>query len=478
MVTKSQSWEAVPGFNPNTGKYVPLNLDNWLHDHKILEDGRSRGTKDQPASDIKSLDGTEQRILNWVNQRGSNCRDIVANYFSDVERQLADMDRNEDLDNIALEVARQGRNGNRELEKQADLRVNQVAPQEASLLSTSRDFENFKQVNGLTRPCDYSHRLTSAQWIGGAFLFEVVLNASLLMEVSPFGFIGSFGQMALISLLNVLLLGMLLGALLRQAHHVHNGRRLSAFLGMLVLLGVAVAFNLLVGHFRDSMQAITNAPATELAVLGDDAVKRLMAAPLSWDGFQSLLLAALGFAFFLFGGFEWLRRDDRYPGYGQRYRQLLEMQQSFAEAYQETQDALGRTYTKYEDWFEDIGHKLRVKQDRYRELVSLCKRIAKNYPTNLQQYQHDLDHLLAAWRTANLDARNTPAPSHFATKEKLDQRILEPPNFNPPEDNSLAHRDNLMKQVHAAISHLQKEYDGQRKRFKRIDELCVEGTDT
>ncbi|MYK83811.1 MAG: hypothetical protein F4024_14820, partial [Gammaproteobacteria bacterium] len=85
MVTKSQNWEAVPGFSPATGKYVPLNLDHWLRDHKILEDGKSRGAKDLPASDIESLGGTEQRIVDWVNQRGRNCRDIVATYLSDVE---------------------------------------------------------------------------------------------------------------------------------------------------------------------------------------------------------------------------------------------------------------------------------------------------------------------------------------------------------------------------------------------------------
>lgn len=472
MVIKSQDWATVPGFSVDAGKYIPLNLDNWLRDHKILEDGKSRGAQDLPASDIESLDGTEERIVDWVNQRGRNCRDIVAGYLSDVERQLADMDRDEDLDNAARQVKEQEQNGKEELEKQADSRANDMAPKATELQGTTRDFESFQQANHLTRPPDYSHRRRCLFWIWGAFLFEVVLNASLLMDVSPFGLIGSFGQMLLISLLNVLLMGLLMGALLRQCHHIQSVRRVLAVLGILGLIGIiAVPFNLLVAHFRDSMQAVANAPTAELIVLGDDAFQRFLAEPFGWDAFQSFLLAALGFAFFLFGGFEWLRRDDRYPEYGQRHRRLREIQDKYTVAYNQTQDALTKTFKEYEDGFKDTRHRLRIKQDRYRELVRRCEGITENYSTNLEQYQNDLDRLLGAWRTANRDARSTPSPSHFATKPKLDSGVLVPPKFSPPADNSLEHRENLMHKVHDAISHLQTEYNHQRKRFKRIDEL-------
>ena len=471
MAAKSQNWETVPGFDRDTGEYIPLNLDNWLRDHNILEDGKSRGARDLPASDIEDWDGTEKEIFRWVNERGHNCRDIVANYLSDVERQLADMDRNENLDDTTRRVEEQERNGKQELESQADLRANELTPQAQALREASRDFKAFRQANRLTRPTDYSHRRNSAYWILGALFFEVLLNATLLMEVSTFGFIGSFGQMFLISLLNVVLLGLALGILVRQLHHVHWGRKLMPFLGIFTLLGIAIAFNLLVAHFRDSMQAVANAPVSELLVLGDDAFQRLVAAPIGWDSFQSLLLAVLGFAFFLFGGFEWLRRDDRYPGYGQRHRQLQQMHNGYAAAYDQAQRVLERVFKRYEDWFEDTRHKLRVKQDRYRELVRRCEGIRENYPTNLGQYQHDVDYLLGAWRSANLDARNTRPPSHFATKRALDSDILDPPNFSPPKDNSLEHRERLREKAHAAILELQAHSNRQRTRFKRIDEL-------
>ena len=471
MASTSRNWEAVPGFSPDTGKYVPLNLEHWLRDHEIHEDGKSRGAKDLPASDIEGLDGTEQRIVDWINQRGRNCRDTIARYLSDVERQLADMDRDEDLDDTTRQVEERAQNGKRELEKQADSCANAMAPKEEATRRASLDFEHFRQENRLTRPPEYSHRRNSEWWICGAFLLEVALNASLLMEVSPYGFMGSFGQMALISLLNVVLLGLAMGALLRQAHHVHSGRRLAAILGCLVLLSAGIAFNLLVGHFRDSMQAVANAPTAELFVLGDDALQRFLAHPLSWDAFQSFLLALLGIAFFCFSGFEWLRRDDPYPGYGQRDRQLQIELRSYAAAYDESQSVLESTFKEYEGWLQDSRHRLRIQQDRYRELVVRCQGITQNYPTNLQQYQNDLDYLLEAWRTANRDARSTPAPSHFASKVEIDAGILAAPPFNPPPDNSMDHRETLRQQVHEAIGQLQEDYKCLRRRFKLIDEL-------
>ena len=343
MINKSQNWEAVPGFDPSSG-YIPLNLDNWLRDHKILEDGAARGANNQPASDIESLDGTEERIVAWINQRGRNCRDVVANYLSDVERQLADMDRDEDLEEMGRHVERRERNGKTKLAAQADGCGNDIAPKEEALRNGTRDLANFRQANRLMRQPDHSHRRRALVWIGGAFLFEVALNAALLTEVNTFGFIGSFGQMALISLLNVVLLGWAMGASVRLCHHVHVGFKGLASLIILVVGSIATAFNLLVGHFRDSMQAVANAPATEPYALGDDAVQRLLATPFAWDAFQSILLVLLGLAFFLLGAFEWLRRDDRYPGYGPKHRQLGKIQENYAGAYDQAQRALEGAY--------------------------------------------------------------------------------------------------------------------------------------
>ena len=471
MIDGAQKWEAVPGFDVNSRKYVPLNLDDWLHDHGIIEDGAARGANDQPAADIESLDGTEAKIVDWINQRGRNCRDVVASHLSDVERQLADMDRDEDLDNSRRDVDTQEQNGKRALKIGADQGANDLAPLAVALRDATRDYANFRRANGLARQPEELHRRRSIALICIFFLVEVGLNAGLLTEVNTFGFIGSFGQMTLISLLNVVLLGLVMGALVREFHHVQVWRKGLALSGVLGVVVAAIFFNLLVGHFRDSMQAVANAPVTELSVLGDDAIKRLLAVPLGWEAFQSGLLAALGVAFFGLGAFEWLRWDDRYPGYGPKHRQLQGIQRNYVAAYDRVQAALAKAYTEYEERFKDVVHKLRVKQDRYRELGRLCEAIAENYPTNLEQYQHDLDFLLRAWRTANQDARSTPAPRHFATTVVLDASVRVAPNFSPPEGNSLEHRERLMQRVHEAISSVQSEYEEQLGRFKRLDQF-------
>ncbi len=476
MATKPKEWESVPGFDPVKGKYVPLNLDDWLREHKIVEDGKSRGAQNLPASDIESLDGPEVKIIAWVNQRGVNCRDSVAHYFSDVEQQLADMDKDEDLENAAREVQETRRAGGAELKKQADLQSNIIAPKAHDLCATYRDYQDFRQANSLTRPPDYSHRSKSPWVIGGLFILEVFANALFLAGVNPFGLLGSIGLMTLISGLNVLLAGMFFGFLWRLKNHVRRSRITIAVLGMLVLFVFVAAFNLLVGHFRESMQSVVNAPATEIFVLGDDALERLLTAPFALGSFNSMFMTVLGIVFFLYGGIKWFQRDDPYPEYGQKHRQLQAKEESYRKQYHQARSALDECLNQYRDRLWDVRHKLKVQKDRYLEKVRRCKGIAENYTTNLTQYQRDLDFLLGAWRTANRDARITPPPPHFAAIAKIDQEILVPPGFNPPEGNSLDTMEDLMKEVHEAVSHVQDEYTKLSTGFKRIDELMEDAS--
>ena len=190
--------------------------------------------------------------------------------------------------------------------------------------------------------------------------------------------------------------------------------------------------------------------------------------PFGLDSFHSAILILLGISCFGFSSWKWLQRDDTYPKYGRKYRQLKKKEQDYVRQYDQVQDELDKLYRSCESRLEDIRHQIRAKQSKWREICGRGTRLVQEYPVNIEQYQHDLDYLLKAYRAANQRVRTSPAPPHFETEVSVDSAILEPPSFTPSAATAI---QKIMEQVHVAISELQVFYRESCGKFRSLDEL-------
>ena len=471
---KNETWNNIPGFDPVKEQYVQLDQEQWLKDHRIRDHGEDQGKKNQPATEDDSLDEFESEIVDWVNRRGRVCRDNVSRHLSDLERELADMENDAELAILGDQVEETRQDAATALEAGVAAGRDRLTEEESAVRDGSAELERFKRSAGLTRLVDYSHRGTALRYIFICFAIEIVLNASLLMDVNPFGLLGATMQMALISGVNVIFAGLVMGVLLRQGHHVQAWRKLLAWLGIVGLVGAVLVFNLAVGHFRNSMQASLDDPSTDVLTLGNDVLQRLADGPFDLASFQTALLVLLGIVCFGVGAWKWFQRDDAYPGYGQQARQLEGKQDAYAKAYQREQDELSGIHERYRSVPQDIRHKVVVKQGKWREICLRGERLVTDFPVNLGQYQLDLKFLLAAYRTANRSARTQPPPRHFDNEEQVDRAILEPPQFRPPPETSLA---GVAEKVNAAITGLQDEYRAARRRYTTLTDAIAQGVE-
>ena len=469
---KNETWNNEPGFDPKKEQYVHLDQEQWLKDHHIKDHGKDQGRKNQPATEDDNLDEFESEIVDWVNRRGRVCRDNVSGHLSDLERDLADMESDAELTILEDQVEETRQDAATAIEAGVATGGDRLTKEESAVRDGSAEFERFKRSAGLTRLVDYSHRRTALRYIFVCFAIEIVLNASLLMDVNPFGLVGATMQMALISGVNVIFAGLVMGVLLRQGHHVRAWRKALAGLGIVALVSAVLVFNLAVGHFRNSMQASLDDPATDVLALGNDVLQRLGDGPFDLASFQTALLVLLGIVCFGIGAWKWFQRDDAYPGYGQRARQLEGVQDAYAQAYEREQHELSGIHEHYRSALQDIRHKIVVKQGKWREICLRGERLVTDFAVNLGQYQLDLKFLLAAYRTANRSARTEPPPRHFDNEEQVDQAILEPPQFRPPPETSL---DGVAKKVNAAITGLQDEYKAARRRYTTLADATAQG---
>lgn len=473
-MSASQDWDNIPGFDPIKEQYLPLNLGDWLNTHRVAAEGEKLGRNNKPSAEEHGLDAMEMKIADWINQRGRICRQNVGTHLSDLERELVDLESEEQIAIREQRIEQRIREAELALGGKVRAIRNALADKENDVRIGAEEFERFRHESRLTRLPDYSHRRSAGWIIAICALVEIVLNASLLMEVNAFGLLGSTMQMGLISAVNVLFAGLAMGALLRQRHHVSNARKSVAWAGMAVLLAAVAVFNLAVGHFRDSMQAIVDNPSADVFAVGGDALQRLAAGPFDLGSFQTALLILLGILCFAIGAWKWFQRDDAYPDYGRQDRLLDDKKAAYAAAYQSADRELRETYQEHQDQLADMLHQLETKQSKWQDICMRGNRLAAEYSRYLSQYQTDLDYLLAEYRSANRNARSEPAPPHFDDPVPVNDAILQAPTFNPPEAASMK---GVGDSVHEAITKLQNAYDAATANIPTLEALAREGAE-
>ena len=468
----TQQWENIPGFDPVETKFIRLDLERWLDKHGIAQDAKARGTENLPPSDAKNLGDQERNIVAWINRRALDCRQKVTGYLSDLTQNLVDI---EDDAGLKITVQRADEivaKATTELDDHVEVQLGRLDSLKRDLRIAADDFKDFRERSGISRLADYSQRKWALPVILFCFAVEVVLNAALLMDVNAFGLIGSTVQMGLISAVNVLIGGLAMGALLRQVHHRSPARKAVASIAMTVIIGAVVAFNLAIGHFRDSMQAVLSDPSADIFSLGNDALVRYADGPFQLDSFQSALLALLGVLFFALASWKWLHRDDPYPGYGPRARQLDHLREDYARSYDAAKSRLTAAYKQHDSLLLDIRHDLQIRQEKWEGTRLQGAHIREEYPINMRQYQLDLDRLLERWRTVNKDHRSTPPPSYFDQPKLIDQNLVSPLTFDPPASAPLT---SVMDHVHNAVTTLHQNYTDAASRYHSLS--AITGSD-
>ena len=418
-------------------------------------------------------------ILAAINERGFRCKNIVSNHLSDIVQQLNATLERENQTILQERITETDNAACTAIQEQAMRHNNMLAQSEATVKEGCISYKNFRQEANppLERLPDYSDRKNAFLWVTIIALVEITLNASLLMEVNQFGLLGAIMQMGIITAINIVAGMLLMGSCLRYRNLMSDQslapqiRAWGAWLVMVVLVPIIGAFNLLVGHFRDSMQKAIDTGAN-LTMIGNEALQNMITNPFEINSFQSSLLVVVGIICFGIASWKGYRSDDPYPGYGRRHRQLNAIIGDYHNAVGTARQNLEKTYKDHEQKLEDIRHSVEIKQSIWIDLHERGQRIISEYPHYLGQYQHDLNHLVAVYRDENQRARTEPPPDFFNQPLSVDQAILEPPLFKPPAEGDWA---NTTTEVHEAIREIQGCYEQALGQYPALEDIAAQG---
>ncbi len=435
-----EDWKTVSGWNGATQQYVELDCEQWIRENGIRETGREDGEREFPRSEAVQPDEMHMKILAWVNQRGKTCYGEVSKYLR-LQRHALELGTKEEMAPIQDKVKGWRDEGIDKLTAQAEEDRSILVSKQREAREADKALAAFKSKANLERPAEYDEKDTWYWWLVGIVVIETLANAMMLADVHEHGLLGAIVIMLLIGVVNAGILGGFIGEGWRQKNSV---KLLPKSLGWaMVALGATgmVLWNLFVGHFRDSMLAVTTMAASGTSSLGellaDDTPERFSNNLFGLEGMFSWLLAVIGTGCCIFAATKWLNRDDVYPGYGKVHRAEAEHFGEYQTESVRRRKNLTEIYEEYTERIRDQRQQVENKKGNHRLITDEARDIVRQFPMQLRQYQNDLDFIIAAYRSANEKARTTPNPEFFAESLSIDQEMLNAPEWEdvPPPDH-------------------------------------------
>ena len=402
---------------------------------KLKERARARGRDNQPAPDSHRLDTPETEVV-------EHCRDLFTDRLTEYNRDRTSFEeRMRKLETAGADAA-----GRDSMVEQACLDMKEAVDEEQTELEDLArkaqqaigDVHQFRREERLTRDAAYPEN----RWLLGGLLavfvlVETAINGLFFGANVSGGMVAGTSYAVLVSLVNVIMLGLLAAVLWRKTKHRDPVQKMTGWTGLLAVAAVALLLNLLVAHYREAL-AIDYPPEPDAVVVDPEAASAgveacwrgpdeadadqealclFMQNPVKLGGVYSYLLLLIGISFWLAGTADWFKLDDSYPGYGKRDRhrrkaekelsdRRAEMLENLKEIHDRATDHLERTFTDPLDSWQLALNDFGSLERKYRDFAE--------YATSLEA---SVRGALDIYRNANVEHRATGTPEPPAWRE-------------------------------------------------------------
>ena len=374
-------------------------------EHAVIAQAHADGSENLPESDDPTPNAVQAQIVEHGEQNIAALRHRAQ---GSLERCQRDVERHE-LTPVDLDITGPADEATHTFTLIRSSTRDALIERRIAEREMHRELRHFKADHCLYRSAFYlPSRILACALLIGVIVGEALLNAKLFAAVDPMGLLGGWLQALIISVLNVLpsfLVGILV---LRNLHHVRLWRRLLATTALVIYIGLILAYNLLVSHYRI---ALSVDPAHALALAGPS----LLATPfLIASHLEALMLFLLGLfasAVAMLDGYTLF--DDRYPGFGKIDRRYRDKLKAYDEVKRQFRRTIEAVVTKASREIDRRLTKLGRKADVATRVMTKGMRCLSRAQEAADQVARECERLLRTYREENKRVRSTPAPPHF-----------------------------------------------------------------
>ncbi len=415
-ITRAYHWLAnligggrVP-YEPVAIPFPPVDVPRFSRELEIESGGASRGARNLPAPDNFLLDDFEQRIVTAIESERDKAYEAFDEHLRVYDERMASVQIHGPLQRAAV-AAEEARAAFEEKVSRGNGRLFQL---QRNLGARSRELARFQREHRLDRPSNRpKSRWLHCGIVAMLLLIEALLNGLFLARGLEFGLIEGVGVALAIAAFNVgagLVSGLFL---LRQKNHRNILRKLAGVSGFVLYIGIALALNLVVAHYRDALGGPDPDNAASLAL------RSFLVRPTEIADLNSVFLFLLGMSFSFIAAADGYKIDDPYPGYGV----LIARHEAELEHYREVKETEAEELTMVKEeklrQLDGSTNEIEAMRGRYHALLRQGDDFEHSFHRHLDHLEQAGNELLTSYRNANVSARTAPAPEHFSRPWKM-----------------------------------------------------------
>jgi hypothetical protein len=398
------------------GHLRPIDTDEIARRLNIEAEAAARGAREQPSSDLQSLDAVEQKIIQIVESEWTyHGSDLINNLRAYGSRLIAVSVQTElvRLDLLAQNTLAKLREAHHRAEAE-------LGPLREMYISYRDELADFRLKNKLARaPRNPAKRWTTFGLLIFLIGIEAGLNGFFFAKGSDFGLLGGVGTAIGISFVNVLFAFAIGLFPIRWLNHRNFVVKLIG--AVVVVMGIAaiVALHGFAAHYRDATAAVGEDSAFETAL------RTLKLSPFVLADLNSFYLFGMGLLWAFFAIWKGATFDDPYPRYGAHYRRAAAAREAYSDEhaylFEDLEKIKEDTVAQLEDGVSKIP--------RFPQEASLIRSQRDAHLQEFRSYESAVEtainQLLALYRDANRSQRKlSPAPKHFDAPWHLPHSFL------------------------------------------------------
>lgn len=422
---------------------------------RLRERGLEQGALNLPPPHVETLDAVEAEIVSHVHEVYSRAQIDGANAIRTYDGRLAELTLLQGLSQVGVFATQAVGDFEMSIRNAQD----RLTTMKDDIAASYAELKEFREEHGLRRP---AHRATSKTaglgYIMTAWAVETALNSVLLKQNDSMGLLGGIAAAAAIGALNIFVAAMVGIFVWPLTQHRAASRRLLGWVGLSLWLAFVGVWNWGAAHYRDAKTA--GLPNPEIEALG------LMMGGLDSIYSWALLVAGCGFA--VMAAVSAFRMDDPYPGYGRVYRRHEDRCDSYADQVEVATHELKDIRDEALEEASAVRDQLGVQQAERGQILAARGAFARRFAQFGDQLEVIGNALLQDYRTANLSARTTDAPSTFLTRWAMSKSELPPPPVISVSDDDIRAAETALTSASDRISDAFRE--GVRK-FESLEAL-------
>jgi hypothetical protein len=385
--------------------FQPVDIDGQGQKLKLRERGRDDGLRNIPAADADSPSAEERSIALLVEGERARLGETLTAHLKAQADALAQLD-------TAMDIAALRKDAAHAVSRLEEVHVawkGEIPRVLRAAREAKAEYEAFREHHGLQRPArDTGSKALALSWLAFFVVVESVLNGTFFAEGSAAGLVGGIGVALSVSVVNVVLVGFLVGwGPCRWLAHRSLPLRVLGLVLVVCGLALALVANGFVAHFRDFYERAGD------GVRLTEVWAHLFERPFELARLQSWLLFLLGLAFAGLGAWKGYHLDDPYPGYGPVARRWAAAEQTYLSNRQMRLEDAAEARDDAKTSIESGIERLRGAAQQRDQILAQRARMIADFSVHEAHLAEAANALIAVYRDANRATRTTPEPPGF-----------------------------------------------------------------